>query len=218
MIDGTRLASLVASKICHDMVEPMSAMFQGLDLLKETDVNGKNADAIRLLEHGINKSLAKLEFYRYAMAGGIGGEGEGALDEIRAPAQKLFSILKPDLVWSAPAAYVPKAALRVALNILMTAAQCLPRGGTVTVEAGKAEGGVEIRIIAAGQRARLQPDTMKCLAGQTPEDGFHGHNVQPMLTGMLARQSDVELAAREAPERIEFVLRSANFRLQAAAA
>ena len=37
MIENTKLTALVASRICHDMVEPMSAIIQGLEMIKDGD-------------------------------------------------------------------------------------------------------------------------------------------------------------------------------------
>lgn len=216
MIEGQRLAALVASKVCHDMVEPMSALLQGLEMLKENDTAGKNADAILLLETGVNKAWAKLDFFRSAFAGGLGGEGVGQIEEAKATADRLFGALKPTLVWSVGAVSMPRAMLKVFLNLLWIANECLPRGGTVTVEADPAPADTdagalgEIRIIAVGPRAAMRASTRQVLGGETPEDGYQAYNVQPALTGILARQAGVELLAREADGQVELIARSAQ--------
>ena len=87
MIENTKLTALVASRICHDMVEPMSAIIQGLEMIKDGD--GKtDPDALSLLDHGVGKAWAKLEFFRFAMAGAT-AEGDSELEEGRAVAIKL---------------------------------------------------------------------------------------------------------------------------------
>ena len=135
MIENTKLTALVASRICHDMVEPMSAIIQGLEMIKGGD--GKtDPDALSLLDHGVGKAWAKLESFRFAMAGAV-AEGESELEEGRAVAVKLYSVLKPDLVWSAPAVAMPRPAVRVIVNLLLIANECLPRGGKVEVAAAK---------------------------------------------------------------------------------
>lgn len=214
MLDGSRLASLVASKVCHDMVEPMGALLQGIELLKDAERGPHSADAVRLLEQGVNKAWAKLEFFRSALAGSISMDGEGVLDSVRPTAERLFSALKPTLEWTAPPVAMPNVGLKVFLNMLMLGAECLPKGGRVTVEAGPIEGGAEIRIIAVGAKAMLKDETAQCLAGQTPEHGFAGYNVLPLLTGLMARQAGIEWkAARHNEERIDLVLRSPHFRV-----
>jgi len=66
----------------------------------------------------------------------------------------------------------PRTALKIVLNLLFIAADCLPKGGVVRVEASQSPDMGEIRIIATGVRARLKPETTLCLAGEAPEDGF----------------------------------------------
>lgn len=209
MIENTKLTALVASRICHDMVEPMSAIIQGLEMIKDGD--GKpDPDALSLLDHGVGKAWAKLEFFRFAMAGAV-AEGDSELEEGRAVAVKLYSVLKPELVWSAPSVAMPRPAVRVIVNLLLIANECLPRGGKVEISAAKTAGGGEVVITATGQRAKLREPTALALHGEGQE--LSGHTIQPTLTGLLARQGGVELAARESEEKVELIARSAAFKV-----
>lgn len=211
MIENTKLTALVASRICHDMVEPMSAIIQGLEMIKAGD--GKtDPDALSLLDHGVGKAWAKLEFFRFALAGAM-AEGESSLEEGREVAHKLYSALKPELKWSAPNVAMPRPAVRVIVNLLLIANECLPRGGVVEVTAAKAGDVGEVRVIAAGPRAKLREATAAALNGAGLEEGLSGHTIQPALTGLLARQGGVELSARESEERVELVARSPAFKL-----
>jgi histidine phosphotransferase ChpT len=206
MMEGPRLTALVASRICHDLLGPVSAIIQGLEMVQAAD-GGKNADALGLLEHGATNVWAKLDYFRFAFASAF-VEGEGPLDEGRAVAEKLFSTVKPTLAWNAPDMTVPRPATRVVMNLLLIAIDCLPRGGQVAVEAD-AKG--EVRIVATGQRAMLKAETQAALRMEAPADGFKGHNVQPFFAALLAQAAEVTLLAREAPERIELVARSPAF-------
>jgi histidine phosphotransferase ChpT len=211
MIEKTKLTALVASRICHDMVEPMSAIIQGLEMIKSAE--GKtDPDALSLLDSGVAKAWAKLEFFRFAMAGAT-AEGESELEEGRAVAEKLFSALKPEFVWSAPAVAMPRPAVRVIVNLLLIANECLPRGGTVEITAEKRGEGGEVIVTAKGPRAKLKETTAAALRGEASEETLSGHTIQPTLTALLARQGGVELSAREGEERVELVARSAAFKL-----
>lgn len=209
MIENTKLSALVASRICHDMVEPMSAIIQGLEMIKGAD--GKtDPDALSLLDHGVGKAWAKLEFFRFALAGAV-AEGDSTLEEGREVAHKLYSALKPELKWSAPHVAMPRPAVRVIVNLLLIANECLPRGGTVEITAGKSGDSGEVCVTATGPRAKLRDTTAAALRGEGEE--VSGHTIQPTLTGLLARQGGVELLARESEERVELIARSPAFKL-----
>jgi histidine phosphotransferase ChpT len=210
MIENTKLTALVASRICHDMVEPMSAIIQGLEMIKAQEGAKTDPDALSLLDHGVGKAWAKLEFFRFAMAGAT-AEGDSVLEEGKAVAFKLYSALKPELVWSAPTVAMPRPAVRVIVNLLLIANECLPRGGKVEVTAGKSGDLVEVIVAAAGPRAKLREATSAALRGEGEE--LSGHTIQPTLTGLLARQGGVELAARESEEKVELIARSPAFKL-----
>jgi histidine phosphotransferase ChpT len=211
MIEKTKLTALVASRICHDMVEPMSAIIQGLEMIKSAE--GKtDPDALSLLDSGVAKAWAKLEFFRFAMAGAT-AEGESELEEGRAVAVKLYGALKPELVWSAPSVAMPRPAVRVIVNLLLIANECLPRGGKVEITAEKRGEGGEVIVTAKGPRAKLKETTAAALRGEAAEDTLSGHTIQPTLTGLLARQGGVELSAREGEEQVELMARSSSFRM-----
>ncbi len=210
MIENTKLTALVTSRICHDMVEPMSAIIQGLEMIK-SDADGKpDPDALSLLDNGVGKAWAKLEFFRFAMGGAL-AEGDSELEEGRAVANKLFGVLKPELVWSAPAVAMPRPAVRVIVNLLLIANECLPRGGTVEISAEKLPEGGEVIVTAKGPRAKLREATGLALKGEGEE--LTGHTIQPTLTGLLARQGGVEISAKESEECVQLIARSAAFKL-----
>jgi histidine phosphotransferase ChpT len=210
MIENTKLTALVASRICHDMVEPMSAIIQGLEMIKAQDGGKADPDALSLLDHGVGKAWAKLEFFRFAMAGAM-AEGESTLEEGREVAHKLYSVLKPELVWNAPAVAMPRPAVRVIVNLLLIANECLPRGGAVELSAAKSGGETEIVVTASGPRAKLKEATAAALRGD--QQHLSGHTIQPTLTSLLARQGGVELATRESEDKVELIARSPAFQL-----
>lgn len=210
MIENTKLTALVASRICHDMVEPMSAIIQGLEMIKAEGGKAPDPDALSLLDNGVGKAWAKLEFFRFAMAGAV-AEGESELEEGHAVADKLYSVLKADLIWNAPDVKMSRPAVRVIVNLLLIANECLPRGGKVEITAEKYGDGGQVIVTATGQRAKLKDATAAALRGDDAE--LSGHTIQPTLTSLLAKQGGVELSARESEEKVELIARSASFRL-----
>jgi histidine phosphotransferase ChpT len=212
MLDNSKMAALVASKVCHDIVGPMSMVMQGVEMLREADASGRNAEALGLIEQCVTKAFAKLDFYRQAVADGLGSEGEASISETRTTAERFFQSAKPTLEW-AVSGIAPRPGLKVMLHLMALAADCLPKGGTVRVEGEQTTEYGEIRVIATGPRAKLKAETALCLAGEAPQDGFQPYNIVPTLTGLLARQSGIILRAREAEERVELVMQSPAIRI-----
>jgi len=208
MIDNTQLTALIASKICHDLVEPMNAIIQGHEMIRSADQQKPDPDALSLMDQGVAKAWAKLDFFRFAFAGAAAG-GDSQIDEGKDVAIKLYGTMKPELVWSAPPLQMPRPAVRLVLNLLLIANECLPRGGKVEVTGEPGE----VRIIATGARASLKATSAQALRGEIPDDGQTGYTIQQTFTGMLARQNDIELLVREGEDRIELVARSATFKL-----
>jgi histidine phosphotransferase ChpT len=203
-MEQARLTELVASKLCHDFMGPMTAMVHGLELLKQQP---SDTEALSLLENGVVKAHAKLDFYRHALGGALGGAGDAQLSSGQAAAESVFATFKAKLDWQAPDIALPRAVIRVVLNLLLIANDCLPKGGTVTLVLEEGQ----LKVFAAGERMKLKADTAAGLAGNFSEDGYQGLNPQPFLTALLARQAGVEPIATETPERIEFALKGPIF-------
>jgi histidine phosphotransferase ChpT len=103
--------------------------------------------------------------------------------------------------------------VRVIVNLLLIANECLPRGGTVEITAEKHGEGGEVVVTAKGPRAKMRETTAAALSGTADEGELSGHTIQPTLTALLARQGGVELSAREGEEKVELIARSVAFKL-----
>jgi histidine phosphotransferase ChpT len=206
-IDAAQLAAMIASRVCHDLVSPVAALNAGLEILDE----GGNADmreqSMALIRTSTEQLMVKLEFLRAALGSATTGEGDFDLGEVRNLSAKFFSSQKPELVWSLAPARTPRAAARLLMNLLLVAADCLPRGGTVEVTGGQTGEQVEYVVSARGPRALMKPGVRAGLAGQTPEEGFDGRSIQPYLAFLTAAGAKAELAARESEERVDLIVR-----------
>ncbi len=207
-MEQVRLAELVAAKVCHDILGPMTAMMHGLEMLKQSEAAVRDGEAIALLETSVTKAYAKLNFYQHALgaalAGGAGPDAIAPLSAARPAAETVFTTLKASLDWRTNEAAAPRGIVRVLLNVALLAGDCLARGGTVLVEA---EAGLA-RVIAAGERCRLKPETAEGLRGGVGAEGAQALSILPVLTGVLAREAGVEVSVEEEPERVVFTLRS----------
>ena len=160
------LASLLASRICHDLVGPVGAIANGLEVLEEDDGEMREP-AIELLNHSVAEALARLKFYRIAF-GASGGQAQVALAEYRDVATDYFASGRVELAWQgqtgAGAGRLAKPTLRALLNALIVSADSLPRGGTLAIAiAGDASG---FTLTASSQRAHFAEPVTRVLDGR----------------------------------------------------
>ena len=159
-------ASLVASRLCHDVVNPAGALNTALDVIaNETDPDLRQ-HAEDLVTTAMSRLLAIVEFDRVAFGASGGGEGELDTEGLRTLAEGLFAHFKADLYWEIAPAMVPKPIGRALMNLLLCAERLAPRkGSSVTIAAGS-DGYV---MLAAGPRASLPEDLAAAFAGERVE-------------------------------------------------
>lgn len=182
------LAALVAARLCHDLVSPISALGAALSVLDDDRAEDMREDAIELVRTGARQARAKLEYCRLAF--GAGGSKPAVIDmaEIRRLAGAMFQDARAELVWKSDAAGLEKPAARVLMNLVWLAVDSLPRGGTVTIEAAASDGGARLKIVSAGPKVRLEDAYVTAMSGRAPESGFDGRSVQPYYAGLIARE------------------------------
>ncbi|MEM6415865.1 MAG: histidine phosphotransferase family protein [Pseudomonadota bacterium] len=200
-LDAMLLTSLMSSRICHDLVNPVGALSSGLEVLTDTDMDEEmRGDAMDLVTTSTEKAVAALKFARlaYGMAGGY--DVEVPFEEARELLQALFSFSKADLDWKIAAPSAPKDHVKGVLLCAQAAADCVPRGGTVSVSGDK---GVFL-IEATGQRVMMSPDVAKALSGDT--DDLKPKHTPLYVAGVMARRSGGRAAAALDEDRARIAL------------
>ena len=149
------VASLLASRLCHDLVNPVGALNTGLEVLEGEQDAEMREHAMSLIKESTAKTVALLTFSR--MAFGASGDWEGTIDagEAGELSRALYGFSKADLVWDVAPGPMPKAKARALLNLVLVAERCVPRAGS-TVTATSDEDGV--KVVAEGPRAKLSDD------------------------------------------------------------
>jgi histidine phosphotransferase ChpT len=98
-------------------------------------------------------------------------------------------------VWNLPRALLAKNRVKLLLNMVLIATGGIPRGGTLTVDPVPGDNGVAGFVItASGLNAKLNPTTAELLAG-TSARAVDAHAIQPVYTGILARDCGLVLSA-----------------------
>jgi histidine phosphotransferase ChpT len=184
------LAALLCSRVCHDLISPVGAIVNGLEVLDEDKDEETKTFALDLIKKSARQASAKLQFCRLAFgaAGSAGAQIE--LGDAERAARGLIEDGKTTIVWNLPRELVAKNRAKLLLNMLMVAIGAIPRGGTLTVEPL----GMGFRVVASGLNARLTQATAELLGG-SPAQTVDAHAIQPVYTGILARDCGLTVSA-----------------------
>jgi histidine phosphotransferase ChpT len=165
-ISPTDFASLLCSRLCHDLLSPVGALNNGLELLADETDPAMRARCLELLADSARASANKLKFFRLAF-GAAGGFGESVdTREAHAAIAGLFGDNhRVKLGWLVDEPTLPKGAIKVLLNIAMIAGDALVRGGQLDIGAERVDGHVEIVVRGEGPRIVLDDELRGALAG-----------------------------------------------------
>ncbi len=192
------LAALLCSRVCHDLISPVGAIVNGIEVLEEDKDEETRHFALELIKKSARQASARLQFCRLAFgaAGSAGAQIEtGDAEKV---ARGLLEDDKLKIVWNLPRELKPKNQVKLLLNMLLVGAGAIPRGGTLTVDP-IAESA--FRVAASGLNARLTPTTAGLLAASPPQN-VDAHGIQPFYTGILARDCGLALTAAAEGETV----------------
>jgi len=200
------LAALVSSRICHDVINPVSAISNGLEMLAEEPDEAMREAAMDLIRKSAAQASAKLQFARLAFgAAGSAGAEIDLRDAEKVAREFLAGSGKHQVTWQGPAVTLPKNKVKLLLNLVALGAVALPRGGVVNVEIEGTPPDVSFVVKAKGDSARLN-DQVKSLLSGANGVAVDAHLIQPyyarriataagMTVTVEARDGEVDLKA-----------------------
>jgi histidine phosphotransferase ChpT len=170
-VKSLELASLLCSRLCHDMLSPVGALSNGLELLTDERDPEMRKRCFEWLDQSARISADKLKFFRLAF-GAAGGFGEMVpLSEARSVIDALVAHNdRVELRWALGADALPKPAVKTMLNLALFGIEALVRGGTLDVGAEIREGASEIVVRAAGKKIAFDPAIGRALDGSLAAD------------------------------------------------
>lgn len=194
-------ASLLCSRLCHDLLSPVGALNNGIELLADEHDPEMRARCLDLLAESARASANKLKFFRLAFGAAGGFADEVDAREARAAIEGLFGgDGRIQLGWLVDEPVISKGALKVLLNIALIAGDALVRGGTLDVGAEKHEDGLDIVVRAQGSRIVLDPELRKVLVGETTEAEVAPRAAAAWLVHSLVEEGggEIQLADEQA--------------------
>jgi histidine phosphotransferase ChpT len=187
------LAAMLCSRLCHDMLSPVGAFANGLELLATETDPAMRQNCIELLEQSATISTNKLKFFRLAF-GAAGGFGDRvSVDEAR----DLIAALAADkgrieTQWALGDPNLAKPAVKVLLNFAQIAVDALVRGGTLTVGAERRADGAgascEIVVRASGPKIAFDEIIGHALEGTLAAGELSSRTAAAHMIHLLAKE------------------------------
>ncbi|HEU0118002.1 MAG TPA: histidine phosphotransferase family protein [Alphaproteobacteria bacterium] len=212
-----RVLELLSSKLCHDLVSPVSAINNGVELIE--DIGGGVVDeAMKLIGDSAAHASRRLRLFRTAY--GRAGSEEGLpVKDVKQTAEQYMAGGKVTLNWpddQPPAATAQAGYLKVILNMIILAEEVLPYGGVVSLRAATDGSTAGCRFEIVGRSAQLSPQMQAALIGSALVEELTPRTIQAYITGKFAAHFNLKLKFDQSiPDRLDLSLYAAE--IQAAA-
>ncbi|HUI21599.1 MAG TPA: histidine phosphotransferase family protein [Methylocella sp.] len=192
-LDPLDLAALLCSRVCHDVISPVGAIINGLEVLDEENDAEMRGFALELIKKSAEQASARLQFCRLAF--GAAGSAGASIDtgDAEKVARGLFSRERTELTWNMPHVLMPKNKVKLILNLCLIASAAIPRGGIIEVALTGSEDTARITVAAKGTNAKLATQLPALLAGAPEHPPSGPQDIQAYYTGLVAKAADMML-------------------------
>ncbi len=201
-LDALDLAALLCSRVCHDVISPVGAIVNGLEVLEEEKDAEMRAFAVDLIKKSAKTASARLQFCRLAF--GAAGSAGASIDtgDAESVARGLLADDRTKLEWNAMRVLMPKNKVKLILNLCLIAAAAIPRGGVINVTITGDGDTTAVTIVSKGPNSRVAHGIPALLAGEPENGSVDAHGIQAYYTGLVARAAGMEVSVDADAERI----------------
>ncbi len=193
-LSDLELTALVSSRICHDIISPVGAIANGLEVMAEETDQSMREHAMDLIRKSAQQASAKLQFARLAFGAAGSSGAEIDLMEAEKVARAVAESDKHKVEWSGPAARLPKDKVKLLLNMVTMALNALPRGGTIGVSVSDDGPAPSFEVRCRGESARVPEVVEKMLSGANGA-ALDAHSIQPYFATLIAKEASMALKA-----------------------
>jgi len=206
-LESLDLAALLCSRVCHDLISPVGAVVNGIEVMEDDADEETKTFAVALIKKSAATASARLQFCRIAF--GAAGSAGASIDtgDAEGVARGMMEDDKTKLKWSLPRVLLPKNRVKLLLNLLLMAGATIPRGGSLTIEPIGAGDTMGFKIVSAGLNARIPQTVPGLVAGETEGHPVDAQSIQPFFTGLLARACGMTVTLAPDGETIVIIAR-----------
>jgi histidine phosphotransferase ChpT len=184
--DALELAALLCSRVCHDLISPVGAIVNGLEVLDDDPKPEDREFALDLIRKSAKTASARLQFCRLAFGAAGSSGAQIDLGDAQTMARGHLEDGKTTIAWNLPRLLLAKNRVKLLLNMLVIAQQTIPRGGVLTVDPVGEGDRLGFRVAASGLNARM-PQNIADLLSSGQAGTVDAHAVQPYYTRLLAQ-------------------------------
>ena len=192
-IQALDLAALLCSRVCHDLISPIGAIVNGLEVLEEDKDEETQQFALDLIKKSANTASAKLQFCRIAFGAAGSAGAQIDLGDAEKISRGFLEDEKTKIAWNLPRLLLAKNRVKLLLNMLLIAGQVIPRGGQIKVDPVCEGDALGFRITITGTNAKIPAAIPPLLAAEGGIEGVDAHKIQPFYAGLLARDCKLTL-------------------------
>ncbi len=204
-MNAAEFASLLCSRLCHDLVSPVGSLYNGVELLADETDPDMRARCMDLLADSARQTANKLKFFRLAF-GAAGGFGDNIdTREAQAALEGLYSAERRiEVSWQVGGQSLPKGAVKMLLNLAMIAGDALLRGGTLQVASEEQGASIEVAVRAEGPRLLLDQELKEVLQGGGDIDSLTPRAASAYLIRLLAEEAGAKIQVMESEGSLVF--------------
>ena len=201
------LAALLCSRVCHDVISPVGAIVNGLEVLEDEKDPEMREVALDLIKKSAASASSRLQFCRLAF--GAAGSMGASIDtgDAETVTRGLIASERTALAWNPPRQFAPKNKVKLLLNLCLIAQSAVPRGGVISVDLSGQDESLAMRVQAKGSNPRLASGVADLVAGRPESGAVDAHGIQPYFAGLVARECGMEVAITVDAEAVTFEAR-----------
>lgn len=187
MLEAFEMASLLSSRLCHDLVSPVGAVTNGLEVLAEETEPEMRDSAMRLITESADRAARKLQFARLAYGAGGGPQAVIDIGEAGRITAAMLNDIKVALDWRCSLPTAGRMISKLFVNMAFLAAEALPRGGKVTADLSVEGATSQIKVLADGPMLKPMAQMVEIVNGDAPLAGLAPRAAQAYYAGLIAR-------------------------------
>ena len=195
-IEALDLAALLCSRVCHDIISPVGAIINGLEVLDEDNSEEMKDFAFELIRKSAAQASAKLQFARLAFGAAGSSGAEIDIGDAGKVATGYMQAEKAEFAFEAPRVLMPKNKVKLLLNLILLANAAVPRGGSIKVTVEGTTEAPHFMLRSVGPSARVPAAFEKLVPGDLEGVTVDAQAVQAYYTGALARSCGMAITAR----------------------